>query len=150
MINRPHRYVRGGRRIESLWTSTFEFTLTAHLGFNFRGRLGQSFASSFFTSSQQNSAHTTRHVRHRHMTSTQIHEPSLAFTRTECRDKCRENWTLAAADLVTSSHAQKWPNGPPFSWLKLGDNIDIFATIDGYILSLLQTITGAHCRRPCT
>ncbi len=45
------------------------------------------------------------------------------------------------------SHLQKWPNGPPFSWLKLGDNIDIFATIDGYILSLLQRITGAHTQR---
>lgn len=32
---------------------------------------------------------------------------------------------------------QKWPNGPPFGWLRVGQ-IDIFTTIDGYIVSLLQ------------
>uniref|UniRef100_A0A6U4K6Q5 Uncharacterized protein n=2 Tax=Hemiselmis andersenii TaxID=464988 RepID=A0A6U4K6Q5_HEMAN len=37
----------------------------------------------------------------------------------------------------------KWPNGPPFSWLRLGDNIDVFSTIDGYILSLLQSMVGS-------
>jgi len=36
----------------------------------------------------------------------------------------------------------KWPNGPPFGWLKV-DQIDIFTTIDGYIVSLLQQMKGS-------
>lgn len=35
----------------------------------------------------------------------------------------------------------KWPNGPPFAWLRL-DNIDIFTTVDGYVVSLLQRMLG--------
>lgn len=35
--------------------------------------------------------------------------------------------------------AKKWENGTPFGWLKL-DNLDIFTTIDGYTLSLLQKV----------
>ena len=35
--------------------------------------------------------------------------------------------------------AKKWENGTPFSWIKL-DNVDIFSTIDGYTLSLLQKL----------
>ena len=35
----------------------------------------------------------------------------------------------------------KWPNGPPFAWLQLG-NIDIFTTVDGYVVSLLQRMLG--------
>mmetsp|Transcript_18891 Transcript_18891/g.38478 ORF Transcript_18891/g.38478 Transcript_18891/m.38478 type:complete len:376 (-) Transcript_18891:241-1368(-) len=35
----------------------------------------------------------------------------------------------------------KWANGPPFGWLKV-DQIDIFTTIDGYIVSLLQQMKG--------
>lgn len=35
--------------------------------------------------------------------------------------------------------AKKWPNGTPFGWFKLG-NLDIFTTIDGMTLSLLQKV----------
>lgn len=34
---------------------------------------------------------------------------------------------------------KRWPNGTPFGWFKL-DNLDVFTTIDGYILSLLQKV----------
>ncbi len=37
---------------------------------------------------------------------------------------------------------QKWPNGTPFGWLKIGKNIDLFTTIDGVSLSLLEKMTG--------
>lgn len=37
--------------------------------------------------------------------------------------------------------AKKWPNGTPFGWLKLEElNLDVFTTIDGYTLSLLQKV----------
>lgn len=36
---------------------------------------------------------------------------------------------------------KKWPNGTPFGHVKFG-NIDLFTTIDGYILSLLKKVTG--------
>jgi len=36
---------------------------------------------------------------------------------------------------------KKWPNGTPFGWVKL-DNIDLFTTIDGYSLSMLQKMLG--------
>ncbi len=36
---------------------------------------------------------------------------------------------------------KKWPNGTPFGWVKL-DNIDLFTTIDGYSLSILQKMLG--------
>lgn len=35
---------------------------------------------------------------------------------------------------------EKWPNGTPFGHFKYGQ-LDIFTTIDGYILSLLQKVT---------
>lgn len=37
--------------------------------------------------------------------------------------------------------AKQWPNGTPFGWVKV-DNIDIFSTVDGYVLSLVQKLTG--------
>mmetsp|Transcript_43706 Transcript_43706/g.103858 ORF Transcript_43706/g.103858 Transcript_43706/m.103858 type:complete len:367 (-) Transcript_43706:255-1355(-) len=37
---------------------------------------------------------------------------------------------------------KKWENGPPFSWLKLDGKVDIFTTIDGYVVSLLQKMIG--------
>lgn len=40
-----------------------------------------------------------------------------------------------------SERKSKWPNGPPFAWLRLG-NIDIFTTVDGYVVSLLQRMLG--------
>lgn len=36
---------------------------------------------------------------------------------------------------------KKWPNGTPFGWVKI-DNIDLFTTIDGYVLSLLEEMLG--------
>jgi hypothetical protein len=36
-----------------------------------------------------------------------------------------------------SERKNKWTNGPPFAWVKL-ENIDIFTTVDGYVVSLLQ------------
>lgn len=36
---------------------------------------------------------------------------------------------------------QKWENGTPFGRVKLG-NIDLFTTIDGYMLSLLEKVLG--------
>lgn len=36
---------------------------------------------------------------------------------------------------------KKWPNGTPFGWTKI-DNIDVFTTIDGMSLSLIQKLTG--------
>ncbi|PIW36496.1 MAG: hypothetical protein COW24_04775 [Candidatus Kerfeldbacteria bacterium CG15_BIG_FIL_POST_REV_8_21_14_020_45_12] len=38
---------------------------------------------------------------------------------------------------------KKWPNGTPFGWVKL-DNIDLFTTIDGLSLSLLQKVRGKN------
>lgn len=38
---------------------------------------------------------------------------------------------------------QKWENGTPFGRVKL-DNIDLFTTIDGYMLSLLQKVRGEN------
>lgn len=35
--------------------------------------------------------------------------------------------------------AKKWPNGTPFGHFKIGE-LDIFTTIDGYILSLMQKV----------
>jgi hypothetical protein len=35
--------------------------------------------------------------------------------------------------------AKKWPNGTPFGHFKLGE-LDIFTTIDGYVLSLVQKL----------
>lgn len=40
-----------------------------------------------------------------------------------------------------SERKQKWPNGTPFGHFKY-KNLDIFTTIDGYILSLLQKVNG--------
>ncbi|MBI2410633.1 MAG: hypothetical protein HYV32_01905 [Candidatus Kerfeldbacteria bacterium] len=37
--------------------------------------------------------------------------------------------------------AKRWPNGTPFGWVKVG-NIDIFSTVDGYTLSLVQKMVG--------
>ncbi len=39
--------------------------------------------------------------------------------------------------------AKKWPNGTPFGWFKI-DELDIFTTIDGYCLSLIQKLRGAN------
>ncbi len=36
-------------------------------------------------------------------------------------------------------HAKKWPNGTPFGHFRIGE-LDIFTTIDGYILSLVQKL----------
>jgi len=44
-----------------------------------------------------------------------------------------------------SERKNKWPNGPPFAWLKL-DNIDIFTTVDGYVVSLLQRMLGRRLK----
>lgn len=35
--------------------------------------------------------------------------------------------------------AKRWPNGTPFGWVKVG-NVNIFSTIDGYTLSLIQKL----------
>ncbi len=35
--------------------------------------------------------------------------------------------------------AKKWPNGTPFGWIKI-NNLDVFTTIDGLTLSLLQKV----------
>ena len=36
-----------------------------------------------------------------------------------------------------SERRSKWTNGPPFAWVKI-ENIDVFTTVDGYVVSLLQ------------
>lgn len=36
---------------------------------------------------------------------------------------------------------KKWPNGTPFGHVKIG-NIDVFSTVDGYTLSLIQKLVG--------
>lgn len=40
-----------------------------------------------------------------------------------------------------SHRKQKWENGTPFGRVKI-DEIDLFTTIDGYMLSLLEKVTG--------
>jgi len=41
--------------------------------------------------------------------------------------------------------AKQWPNGTPFGWVKVG-NVDIFSTVDGYTLSLLQKLLQKKLR----
>ncbi len=39
--------------------------------------------------------------------------------------------------------AKKWPNGTPFGWFKI-DKLNIFTTIDGFCLSLIQKLRGKN------